>query len=77
MFSTDFCNYHAPCGLCTYYNKPCKEVCSPNKSTNKEKCDSYKVEYGRTVCYGTKEREVCTCGGDKDKCNFYKKQQEE
>ena len=22
-------------------------------------------------CIGTKEREICTCGGDKRKCNFY------
>lgn len=22
-------------------------------------------------CYGTKEREECSCGGDKTKCNFY------
>lgn len=23
------------------------------------------------VCYGTKEKEECTCGGDRTKCNFY------
>lgn len=23
------------------------------------------------VCYGTKNRERCTCGGDTTKCNFY------
>lgn len=23
------------------------------------------------VCYGTKEKEECTCGGDKTKCDFY------
>ena len=23
------------------------------------------------VCYGTKEKDVCSCGGDKSKCNFY------
>ena len=22
-------------------------------------------------CMGTKERELCSCGGDKNKCNFY------
>lgn len=26
----------------------------------------------RTVCWGTKETEECSCGGDKEKCNFYK-----
>lgn len=23
-------------------------------------------------CWGTRERDVCSCGGDKNKCNFYK-----
>lgn len=23
------------------------------------------------VCYGTKEREECDCGGDRTKCDFY------
>lgn len=23
------------------------------------------------VCYGTKEKDVCNCGGDKRKCSFY------
>lgn len=22
-------------------------------------------------CYGTKERDVCSCGGDESKCDFY------
>ena len=38
---------------------------------SKEICECYKTEYGKTVCYGTKEREACSCGGDKNKCNFY------
>lgn len=25
------------------------------------------------VCYGTKEKDVCNCGGDKSKCNFYER----
>ena len=25
----------------------------------------------RGVCYGTKECEPCSCGGDESKCNFY------
>ena len=25
------------------------------------------------VCYGTKEKDVCDCGGDKSKCNFYER----
>ena len=23
------------------------------------------------VCYGTKEKDVCNCGGDRSKCSFY------
>lgn len=34
-------------------------------------CDAYHIEYGRFVCYGTKEREPCSCGGSKRLCNFY------
>lgn len=26
-----------------------------------------------SVCYGTKEKDVCDCGGDKSKCNFYER----
>jgi hypothetical protein len=29
----------------------------------------YEREVG--VCYGTKEKEECTCGGDRTKCDFY------
>lgn len=32
MFSVTECKYHAPCGLCTYYNKQCKDVCGKNKN---------------------------------------------
>ena len=35
------------------------------------KCDCYHKEFGKDVCYGTKEREECDCGGDKTKCDFY------
>lgn len=34
-------------------------------------CNAYREEYGRKVCYGTKEKEECTCNGNKSKCNFY------
>lgn len=30
----------------------------------------YTVE-NQSYCVGTKERECCTCGGDKRKCDFY------
>lgn len=32
--------------------------------------------YGRIDvprCWGTKEKDVCDCGGDKSKCNFYER----
>ena len=34
-------------------------------------CDCYHIEYNVPVCWGTKEREQCSCMGLKDKCNFY------
>ena len=36
-----------------------------------DKCSCYHEIYNRTECWGTKEREVCSCSGDKTKCNFY------
>lgn len=36
-----------------------------------EQCNCYIVEHGMSMCNGTKERETCTCGGDKRKCSFY------
>lgn len=39
------------------------------------KCDCYHADknyLGRIgVCWGTKEMEPCSCGGDKSKCDFY------
>ena len=35
------------------------------------KCGCYFEDYDRPECWGTKERDVCSCGGDKTKCNFY------
>lgn len=71
MLDVTLCNYHAPCGLCTYYNKPCSAVCNLNKSVLDYKCECYVIEHGKTVCYGTNECEECTCCGDKRRCNFY------
>lgn len=36
-----------------------------------DKCSAYVVEFDRNVCYGTKEKETCTCDGDVRRCNFY------
>ena len=29
------------------------------------------IDEEESYCIGTKEREICTCGGDKRKCDFY------
>lgn len=29
------------------------------------------IDEEEPYCMGTKEREICTCGGDKRKCDFY------
>lgn len=42
-----------------------------------EKCGCYFEDYDRPECWGTKERDVCSCGGDKTKCNFYPEIKEE
>ena len=35
------------------------------------KCESYNTDYMTARCMATKEMEICACGGDKDKCDFY------
>ena len=35
------------------------------------KCNCYQEIYNKSECWGTKERDVCSCGGDESKCNFY------
>lgn len=35
------------------------------------KCDCFHQEYGRSVCWGTREKDECSCGGDRFKCTFY------
>lgn len=35
------------------------------------KCSCLHEEYGKYVCYGTKEREECSCEGNTNQCNFY------
>ncbi len=34
-------------------------------------CDCWHDQGDRKECWGTPERSVCTCGGDKNKCDFY------
>lgn len=50
-----------------------------DKWISKQKCDCYEQgnwflgnSYG--TCMGTKDREPCTCKGDRNKCNFYGKE---
>ena len=35
------------------------------------KCNCYHEIYNKAECWGTKEREECSCSGDETKCNFY------
>lgn len=34
-------------------------------------CECYHIENGEIVCWGTKEKDHCSCGGDKRLCDFY------
>jgi hypothetical protein len=34
-------------------------------------CECWKLCKGYAICNGTKERDVCRCGGDVKKCDFY------
>lgn len=38
---------------------------------NKCFCDCFVKENGKAVCYGTREKDECSCGGNKAYCNFY------
>lgn len=44
-------------------------------------CECYRAEknfLGKVgVCWGTAERDACSCGGDKSKCDFYPSVREE
>lgn len=35
------------------------------------KCHSYHEIHGVKECLGTKERDECSCGGDRSRCDFY------
>lgn len=34
-------------------------------------CDCFHIKGGNPVCFGTKEQDVCSCNGDRTKCDFY------
>ena len=40
-------------------------------STVDQACGCYSEEFGKSYCLGTKECDPCSCGGDKDLCDFY------
>jgi hypothetical protein len=41
------------------------------REEQKVECSCFREQYGKTVCYGTKEIDPCSCNGDKSKCDFY------
>lgn len=67
MFMTEECKYHAPCGLCTKYDKPCNEVCN---TKTKKAMPGYSqcTIWNNGRCMGTKEMDYCI----KDQCDHPK-----
>lgn len=59
---------HSPCDINI---KMLFNALEKDKDDAQFACSCYQKVFGKTVCYGTKEREECSCGGDKRKCNFY------
>lgn len=62
------CKFFAPCGLCTYKNCECTALKNEKETLS---CWSYHIENGKPVCWGTRNREECTCGGNAYRCDFY------
>ena len=58
-------------GICSCYHEEERAVCtlSPHGTWSQS-------QQTVGVCWGTKEREECSCGGDKTKCNFYPEKME-
>lgn len=54
-------------GFLTYINISDKCETKPVE----DKCSCLHEEYGKQVCYGTKECEECLCDGDQSECDFY------
>lgn len=42
-----------------------------SKEASFEPCKCYHLEYGYGVCWGTREKDPCSCGGDKSICDHY------
>ena len=41
------------------------------KNYHQMPCSCYNIINNLPVCFGTKEKDTCNCGGDKRKCDFY------
>lgn len=53
-----------------------KEHCENETNTaysDNTLCEYWKLRKGYAICKGTKELDVCRCGGDVKKCDFYPK----
>ena len=66
---------HQECFLKVFGEPTEKDI--PKKPTFFVDCPSYHIiqynsVFDRRECWGTKEREECTCGGNKLQCNFYR-----
>lgn len=57
-----------------------KKVCATSKTfkcmddeteERESVCSSFNVDFGVARCYGTREMEPCTCGGNELRCDFY------
>lgn len=63
------------CSNCNVTNDRVTPYCPwcgmPMENFDDRRCDSYHIENGQPVCWGTKEKDSCSCNGFKKKCNFY------
>lgn len=55
----------------TQENTPPRPEEANPESEFKPGCKCYHVEHGIPVCYGTKEKEPCSCNGAPEDCDFY------
>lgn len=75
MYDVNMCKFRAPCGLCTYYDKPCNDIClgkTQPKNTNicrSAKLDPKEQQY---YCFSQKNTPICTCNGNAEKCHINK-----
>lgn len=46
------------------------KICDCHHTTTYTRCDGLK-DFIKYECWGTRERDECSCGGDRTKCDFY------